>query len=87
MNDEIRSEKVQVVKTHADSTNLFGKITSGAEHTSSNDNNNQEYESALAKVEVETGDLVHTDMESKPSIYVKVLGYWLSYILNKQNYI
>jgi hypothetical protein len=75
LNDDISSEKIQGVKKHTESTNLFGEITSPVEHTSSIDNSNQEYEIVLAKGAVETGDLVNTDKEFKPSIYVKVLGY------------
>ena len=75
LKEDISSEKVQGVKKATDSTNLLGEITCSVEHTSSIDNNNQDYEIALAKGAVETGDLVNTDKESKPSIYVKVLGY------------
>lgn len=74
LKDDSSLDQVQVVKKHTNRTNLVGEITSPVEQTASIDNNNTEYQMALAKGAVETGDSVSTAKESKPSIYAKVLG-------------
>ena len=86
MKDGITLEQVQGVKKHTDSANLLGEITRPVEQTTSMENNNQEYHMAIAKGEIELGDLVSTK-ESKPSIHIKVLGCCMFYAVKNQSYL
>ena len=84
LKDGITLEHVKGVKKHTDSTNLLDEITRPVEQTTSMDNNNQEYHMAIAKGEIELGDLVSTAKESKPSIHVKVLGCCMLYVVKNK---
>ena len=80
MKGEVNQEQVKGLQKYTDITNLVEETASPVEQTTAIGKSNDEHKMALAKGTVETGDLVSSTKENKPSVHVKVLSSCMQYI-------